>query len=633
VSAPFQTLTAGNGQGVSRREKWQKEDARDAQEMVPENPANATTRIPGAEQEGSAEGNRNGCHSDFQKEQDENSDHFLPSRPPCEATEPDPLVLHIVATEINHEQKSDGSQPDSTPVLWTFICPDGLHKRFSRMLDADVLGLVLDLDEALVQSATPDSIAQRLNSVNERLKQHETTPEEVRRLKNQRDWLTIDRQILEEFRQHHTVTFAPNRPPALAEHEPTDDLQYRNVVKVPQRSLRMDGISKVFTRFNHRDQNTSFIVHVRRFMNALRDSVVAPSGPSKPTKDKNASEPPRFETYVCTAAQPDYAMEVTRVIDPTNPCKLFAGEHRSFRVVSITHELKSLPLATMSRVPPQLTVIVDDRTQVWDPHVRDHVLVVPDFQVYDNAEDDDSALWYVATELKKIRKSFLDKLNVDHFYELRRLEHLETISSWPVPPSLSHEVHEANQRLHDAYLQRGGQQQKQRLEDGEQQYHHEDRHNQNAATAGPGSSSVTNTASDEAGAPVAPAQERPRKGKVRAMRNRSNAGQPDDSGHPGAAHNEQVSEQMQLAQLQESEQAQAAGGQTLERLQTPVQERPRKKRRRGAPTGSGSAATEESSREVAQAATSDTVGVADANSSTLKLQQAQHHSKERSDGL
>lgn len=501
--------------------------------------------------------------------------------------------LHIAASYAH--QYDENNEHHEEPVLLGFLCEPNLPLRFSRLLDADVLGLVLDLDEALVQSATPDSIAQRLSSVNERVKRADVGSQEIVKLKTQRDWLSGDRQVLEEFRQHNCVTFTPNKPSAVAEHEPTDDLHERYVVKVPQWAIRMPGIGKVFTRFNHNDPNTSFIVHVRRFINALRDAVTcaAPvaSGNQATGKGNNqaaGANAPRFETYVCTASQPDYAMEVTRVIDPSNPCKLFCGENRSRRVVSVTHELKSLPLATMSRVPAQLTVIVDDRTQVWHPAVRDQVLVVPDFQPYDRADEEDSALYDVATELRKIRKKFLDKLYSEHTAALQQLGPLETLTAWPAPPSLADEVREANKRLH------GLSEQNQELGDAQAQVV--------SATEAAATTNQQSGGGETSSQGSSAWQERTLKNKSRALRQRQLKQEQEEKdqqqgqdvkdkkgqeaeyaaapGSHGGAEAEPDASSVSNGETVQHTAATSANGNESSKPMQPVQERPRKKRRR-----------------------------------------------------
>jgi len=62
-------------------------------------------------------------------------------------------------------------------------------------------------------------------------------------------------------------------------------------------------------------------------------------------------------------------MEVTRVLDKDG--KLFAPATRKERVRSVPNGLKRLPVE--KDLPPELTVVVDDRTSVWEQSSRDKV--------------------------------------------------------------------------------------------------------------------------------------------------------------------------------------------------------------------------------------------------------------------
>lgn len=100
-------------------------------------------------------------------------------------------------------------------------------------------------------------------------------------------------------------------------------------------------------------RDTSLLIKVRPDWEELRSTFTAVAAK-------------RFEVYVCTKSQRDYALEVWRLLDPE--AHLISLKEQKDRIVCVPpNVMKSLTTVFYGgSCHPKITMIVDDRVEVWE---------------------------------------------------------------------------------------------------------------------------------------------------------------------------------------------------------------------------------------------------------------------------
>jgi NLI interacting factor-like phosphatase len=90
----------------------------------------------------------------------------------------------------------------------------------------------------------------------------------------------------------------------------------------------------------------------------------------------------RFEVYVCTMAERDYALEMWRLLDPD--FNLISSSLLLERIVCVkAGTRKSLQgVFQYGTCHPKMALVIDDRLKVWDEKDQCRVHVVPAFAPY-----------------------------------------------------------------------------------------------------------------------------------------------------------------------------------------------------------------------------------------------------------
>jgi len=298
--------------------------------------------------------------------------------------------LHLVAVPSGAEAEEEEAEGEGTSGRRTrfmaFKTEQMAPVYAAPLLVHNRLVVVFDLDETLVQATTLHLLDRRIEQARAKLmslmkfdfsnprlsevmkdemkKDRASTEQSLRRLQ-------IDRSMLFQYVTEAAITVNGRRSVTIPEIEQLPDGQQRlrNVIRVP--SPHIKGSMCVFTMINPADPSTAVLMHVRPGWEELKNYLAG--------SDRNRSK--RAEVFVCTMALKDYAREVCRILDPFNI--VFDPMQLDGRLKNVkAEELKSISKTCGSHFPRELTVIVDDRTAVWEAEAQPHILAVTPFMPY-----------------------------------------------------------------------------------------------------------------------------------------------------------------------------------------------------------------------------------------------------------
>ncbi|KAF2580286.1 hypothetical protein F2Q68_00000037 [Brassica cretica] len=137
---------------------------------------------------------------------------------------------------------------------------------------------------------------------------------------------------------------------------------YRPVIRLPEKNT-------VLTRINPEIRDTSVLVKLRPAWEELRSYLTA-----------NTRK--RFEVYVCTMAERDYALEMWRLLDPE--AHLISLKELRDRIVCVKPDAKKSLLNVFKGgiCHPKMAMVIDDRVKVWEDKDQPRVHVVPAYLPY-----------------------------------------------------------------------------------------------------------------------------------------------------------------------------------------------------------------------------------------------------------
>ena len=168
---------------------------------------------------------------------------------------------------------------------------------------------------------------------------------------------------------------------------------HRPTIRVKSPHVR--GGEMVFTRIDPKNPDTSMIVHIRPGWNDLYAYLCGDEKGAAPNAIRGAAakdagnrpKRPKCKAFVCTMSERQYAHEMWRLLDPTGkllPLHDVVALHK--RIVCVEHrsgEKKSLANATRGLTNiPEMSVVVDDRTNVWERRAQKNILAIAPFMPY-----------------------------------------------------------------------------------------------------------------------------------------------------------------------------------------------------------------------------------------------------------
>ncbi|KAJ8545550.1 hypothetical protein K7X08_018133 [Anisodus acutangulus] len=266
--------------------------------------------------------------------------------------------LHLVAMQ----SKNFGGQ---CPCFWGFKVTSGLYDSCLTMLNLRCLGIVFDLDETLIVANTMRSFEDRIEALQRKinseldLQRASAMLAEVKRYQE-------DKIILKQYAENDQVVGNGKLIKSQSEVFPALSDNHQPIVRP---LIRLQDKNIILTRINPMIRDTSVLVRLRPAWEDLRSYLTARGRK-------------RFEVYVCTMAERDYALEMWRLLDPES--NLINSKELSDRIVCVKSGLrKSLfNVFQNGNCHPKMALVIDDRLKVWDEKDQPRVHVVPAFAPY-----------------------------------------------------------------------------------------------------------------------------------------------------------------------------------------------------------------------------------------------------------
>ncbi|WOH10979.1 hypothetical protein DCAR_0830456 [Daucus carota subsp. sativus] len=257
------------------------------------------------------------------------------------------------------------SKQKNYPCFWCYSVRPGLYNACLGMLNLRCLSIVFDLDETLIVANTMKSFEDRIEVLRSWISR-ETDPVRIHGMTAEMNRYMEDRAFLKQYKDNDSVvdngkvyTVQAEEVPKVLESHPR---VVRPVIRMPEKNL-------VLTRINPEVRDTSVLVRLRPAWEDLRSYLIA--------KGRK-----RFEVYVCTMAERDYALEMWRLLDPD--AHLISSKQLLDRVVCVKSGARKSLLNVFQdgNCHPKMAMVIDDRLKVWDDKDQPRVHVVPAFAPY-----------------------------------------------------------------------------------------------------------------------------------------------------------------------------------------------------------------------------------------------------------
>ncbi|PKA56381.1 RNA polymerase II C-terminal domain phosphatase-like 2 [Apostasia shenzhenica] len=264
--------------------------------------------------------------------------------------------LHLVAMP---------SKVEKSPCFWCCSVRAGLYNSCLGMLNLRCLAIVFDLDETLIVANTMKSFEDRIEALSHRI-DVENDPFKVSGMSAELKRYIEDKEILRQYLENDAILDNGRLISVQNEQIPllpgSQEPIARPVIRLHEKNI-------VLTRVNPEIRDTSVFVRLRPAWEDLRSYLTA--------KGRK-----RFEVYVCTMAERDYALEIWRLLDPES--HLINSKELLDRIICVkSGSKKSLQhVFKDGNCHPKMAMVIDDRLQVWDERDQPRVHVVPAFTPY-----------------------------------------------------------------------------------------------------------------------------------------------------------------------------------------------------------------------------------------------------------
>ncbi|KAK4478482.1 hypothetical protein RD792_013958 [Penstemon davidsonii] len=251
------------------------------------------------------------------------------------------------------------------PCFWCFSVPCGLYNSCLRLLNTRCLSIVFDLDETLIVANTMKSFEDRIEVLMDWIAR-ETDPIRESGMTAEMKRYVEDRALLKQYAETDSVSDGGKVYKVQKEEVPLlsdgHERVVRPVVRLPEKNI-------VLTRINPENRDTSVLVRLRPAWEDLKNYLTA--------KGRK-----RFEVYVCTMAERDYALEMWRLLDPE--AHLISSKQLLDRVVCVKAGSRKSLLNVFQdgNCHPRMAMVIDDRLRVWEDKDQPRVHVVPAFTPY-----------------------------------------------------------------------------------------------------------------------------------------------------------------------------------------------------------------------------------------------------------
>ncbi|XP_030480292.2 RNA polymerase II C-terminal domain phosphatase-like 1 [Cannabis sativa] len=325
--------------------------------------------------------------------------------------------LHLVAM---YSRKNDKQYP----CFWGFNVALGLYNSCLNMLNLRCLGIVFDLDETLIVANTMRSFEDRIESLQRKISS-ELDPQrlsgmvaEVRRYQD-------DKAILKQYAENDQVVDNGRVIKVQSEVVPPVSGNHQTIVRP---LIRLNEKNIILTRINPQIRDTSVLVRLRPAWEDLRNYLTARGRK-------------RFEVYVCTMAERDYALEMWRLLDPES--NLINSKELLDRIVCVKSGLRKSLFNVFQNglCHPKMSLVIDDRLKVWDEKDQPRVHVVPAFAPYyaPQAEVNNTVpvLCVARNVACNVRGGFFKEFDDCLLQKIVEVSYEDDIKDVPSPPDVS----------------------------------------------------------------------------------------------------------------------------------------------------------------------------------------------------
>ncbi|KAF8115018.1 hypothetical protein N665_0030s0065 [Sinapis alba] len=325
--------------------------------------------------------------------------------------------LHLVAMyteDINNDR----------PCFWAFTVAPGIYDSCLVMLNLRCLGIVFDLDETLVVANTTRTFEDKIEGLQRRIN-NEGDPQRIAVMVAEMKRYQDDRNLLKQYIESdqvidngEVIKVQSELVPALSDnHQPL----VRPLIRLPEKNI-------ILTRINPMIRDTSVLVRMRPSWEELRSYLTA--------KGRK-----RFEVYVCTMAERDYALEMWRLLDPEG--NLINASDLLARIVCVKSGFKKslvnvFPDATCH---PKMALVIDDRLKVWEEKDQPRVYVVPAFVPYYSPQAEAAAtpvLCVTRNVACRVRGGFFRDFDDSLLQRIAEISYENDVVDIPSPPDVSH---------------------------------------------------------------------------------------------------------------------------------------------------------------------------------------------------
>ncbi|KAL9818347.1 RNA polymerase II domain phosphatase-like 1 [Arabidopsis thaliana] len=325
--------------------------------------------------------------------------------------------LHLVAM-YSENIKND------RPCFWAFSVAPGIYDSCLVMLNLRCLGIVFDLDETLVVANTMRSFEDKIDGFQRRIN-NEMDPQRlaviVAEMKRYQDDKNLLKQYIESdqvVENGEVIKVQSEIVPALSDnHQPL----VRPLIRLQEKNI-------ILTRINPMIRDTSVLVRMRPSWEELRSYLTA--------KGRK-----RFEVYVCTMAERDYALEMWRLLDPEG--NLINTNDLLARIVCVKSGFKKSLFNVFldGTCHPKMALVIDDRLKVWDEKDQPRVHVVPAFAPYYSPQAEAAAtpvLCVARNVACGVRGGFFRDFDDSLLPRIAEISYENDAEDIPSPPDVSH---------------------------------------------------------------------------------------------------------------------------------------------------------------------------------------------------
>ncbi|XVF87514.1 hypothetical protein PTKIN_Ptkin18bG0126200 [Pterospermum kingtungense] len=322
--------------------------------------------------------------------------------------------LHLVAM---HSRNSDG------PCFWGFNVARGLYDYCLVMLNLRCLGIVFDLDETLIVANTMRSFEDRIEALQRKIST-EVDPQRLAGMVAEIKRYQDDKAILKQYAENDQVVENGKVIKIQSEVVPALSDNHQTIIRP---LIRLEEKNIILTRINPQIRDTSVLVRLRPAWEDLRSYLTARGRK-------------RFEVYVCTMAERDYALEMWRLLDPES--NLINSKELLDRIVCVkSGSRKSLfNVFEDGTCHPKMALVIDDRLKVWDEKDQPRVHVVPAFAPYyaPQAEANNTipVLCVARNVACNVRGGFFREFDEGLLQKIPEISYEDDIKDIPSPPDV-----------------------------------------------------------------------------------------------------------------------------------------------------------------------------------------------------